>query len=138
MGGRDLLFQAQANLLGDAHKYAPEGKLIHLYGRQGNNHVELAAIDHGHGIPRELHSVALQLSRRLDKGRELPGDVWSRRSPNYIVASCCWKTPVTRTACHGFGISLAYPTTLRRISIFKISGDKTCAGSCSQWVLAGS
>lgn len=32
-GGRDLLFQAQANLLDNAHKYAPEGKLIHLYAR---------------------------------------------------------------------------------------------------------
>lgn len=74
VGDRDLLFQALANLVDNALKYAPEGEPIHLCAHYHGDHVDLSVIDHGPGIAPELRDVALQRFRRLDNVQDKPGD----------------------------------------------------------------
>ncbi len=73
-GDRDLLFQALANLVDNALKYAPEGMPIHLGAAQRGQWTEMMVSDHGPGIPAELWATAQQRFRRLENARGKPGE----------------------------------------------------------------
>lgn len=73
-GDRDLLFQALANLVDNALKYAPENKPIHLAAVQRGRWTEITVADHGPGIAPDLRGIAQQRFRRLDNARGKPGE----------------------------------------------------------------
>ncbi len=70
---RDMLFQAFANLLDNAIKYAPEkGSIaIHSYTKSNVWYLEIA--DNGPGIPEAEHEKVVQRFYRLDQSRTTPG-----------------------------------------------------------------
>lgn len=72
-GDRDLLFQAIANLLDNAFKYAPPGAPIRLAVSADAEWTEISVIDRGPGIPAEARELAVQRFRRLDNAANLPG-----------------------------------------------------------------
>lgn len=72
-GDRDLLFQAIANLLDNAFKYAPPGAPICLSAGVVDEWTEISVIDRGPGIPVEARELAVQRFRRLDNAANLPG-----------------------------------------------------------------
>ena len=65
-GDRALLFQALANLLENAVKYAAHGAHIVLLARVDGNWLELGVGDQGPGIPAALRGDAVKRFRRLD------------------------------------------------------------------------
>lgn len=73
-GDRDLLFQAIANLLDNAFKYAPAGAPIRLVAVAAEGWSEISVIDRGAGIPVAARDLAVQRFRRLDNAANLPGN----------------------------------------------------------------
>lgn len=72
-GDRDLLFQALANLVDNATKYAPAGGRIDLgLGREDGATV-VTVSDDGPGIPAAARERVLQRFWRLDDSRSTPG-----------------------------------------------------------------
>jgi signal transduction histidine kinase len=73
-GDKALLFQALANLIDNALKYAPAGLPITLraYNRQGFSY--LAVEDRGAGIPAQLSAKAIERFQRLDTSGNTPGN----------------------------------------------------------------
>lgn len=65
-GDRALLFQALANLVENALKYAAQGKYITLSVTLYRGWIALSVADRGPGIPPALHAKALQRFQRLD------------------------------------------------------------------------
>lgn len=65
-GDRALLFQALANLVENALKYAAEGKEITLGVKLYQGWIALSVADRGPGIPPVQHEKALQRFQRLD------------------------------------------------------------------------
>ncbi len=62
--------QVLLNLVSNAIKYIPEGKMIHIRWEKGpQNEVVLKVIDNGPGIPEEYHSRLFERFYRIDKGR---------------------------------------------------------------------
>jgi two-component system phosphate regulon sensor histidine kinase PhoR len=62
--------QVLLNLVGNAIKYIPEGKAIHIRWEKGDrNDIVLRVIDNGPGIPQEYHSRLFERFYRVDKGR---------------------------------------------------------------------
>lgn len=73
-GDPDLLFQALANLLDNALKYAPRGGQISVtLQRQGPETAELAVSDSGPGIPPSAHKQVFQRFFRLEASQSTPG-----------------------------------------------------------------
>ncbi|AGA92214.1 signal transduction histidine kinase [Thioflavicoccus mobilis 8321] len=72
-GDRDLLFQALANLVDNAVKYAPAGASIHIGLRRGEEAATVVVADTGPGIPAELHEKVFQRFFRVDDSRATPG-----------------------------------------------------------------
>lgn len=72
-GDRDLLFQAVANLLDNAFKYAPAGAPIRLVATGGAAWTEISVIDRGEGIPEAERALAVQRFRRLSNAANRPG-----------------------------------------------------------------
>ncbi|MBJ7222675.1 MULTISPECIES: sensor histidine kinase [unclassified Brenneria] len=71
-GDRALLFQALANLVENALKYAAHGKYITLGVKLYRGWMALSVADRGPGIPSVQHDKALQRFQRLDPGQQ-PG-----------------------------------------------------------------
>ncbi|CPR14340.1 HAMP domain-containing histidine kinase [Brenneria goodwinii] len=65
-GDRALLFQALANLVENALKYAAQGKDITLGVKLHQGWIALSVADRGPGIPTAQHQKALQRFQRLD------------------------------------------------------------------------
>lgn len=65
-GDRALLFQALANLVENALKYAAQGKDITLGVKRHRGWTSLFVADRGPGIPDALHEKAVQRFQRLD------------------------------------------------------------------------
>lgn len=72
-GDRHLLFQAVANLLDNAIKYAPAGSRITVGARAGEAAATLEVCDQGPGIPATARARVTQRFARLDQSRSLPG-----------------------------------------------------------------
>lgn len=73
VGDRELLFQAIANLVDNALKYAPEGSPVELHACRRDGALELSVADRGPGIPAAAQTSALQRFVRLDNARGKPG-----------------------------------------------------------------
>ncbi len=72
-GNRHLLFQAVANLLDNAVKYAPPGGRIVLALRATSGGPEISVADNGPGIPVHERERVLERFVRLDASRTTPG-----------------------------------------------------------------
>ncbi|MDR0276553.1 MAG: HAMP domain-containing histidine kinase [Paucimonas sp.] len=72
-GDRALLFQALANLIDNALKYAPPGLPISLRAQARNGHGELQVCDSGPGIAASQSERAMERFQRLGEGSETPG-----------------------------------------------------------------
>ncbi len=72
-GDRHLLFQALANLLDNAVKYAPPGTSIAVDAHRVGNVARLVVADSGPGISAADHERVTQRFARLDDSRSLPG-----------------------------------------------------------------
>jgi signal transduction histidine kinase len=71
---RQLLFQALANLVENAIKYAPRGGTIDVTAAARDGEVELTVADNGPGIPAADRQRVLQPFVRLDQSRSEPGN----------------------------------------------------------------
>jgi signal transduction histidine kinase len=72
-GNRQLLFQAIANLIDNAVKYAGPGRRISLAVEPGDGRPELVVADNGPGIPASDRARVLERFVRLDPSRSTPG-----------------------------------------------------------------
>ncbi|MCV9878668.1 sensor histidine kinase [Brenneria izbisi] len=72
-GDRALIFQALANLVENALKYAAQGKEITLGMTLYQGWIALRVADRGPGIPTVQHEKALQRFQRLDVRPQQPG-----------------------------------------------------------------
>jgi signal transduction histidine kinase len=72
-GDRDLLFQAFANVLDNAVKYAPEHGRIHIATASPEGRIEVRISDDGPGVPPEAREAVLERFVRLDDSRSQPG-----------------------------------------------------------------
>lgn len=73
LGSRQLLFQAIANLLENAMKYAPTGCRVTVEVAAANGGVALVVWDTGPGIPADMRGKVLERYVRLDQARSTPG-----------------------------------------------------------------
>jgi signal transduction histidine kinase len=74
IGDRDLIFQAIANLLDNATKYAPEGGTVELSLTRGRSGTRIRVSDTGPGIPPEERTRVLDRFVRLEASRSSPGN----------------------------------------------------------------
>jgi signal transduction histidine kinase len=70
---RQLLFQALANLIDNALKYAPPGGEIRIWAGPGADGPELGVADRGPGIPESERERVREPFVRLDQSRGTPG-----------------------------------------------------------------
>lgn len=73
-GDRALLFQALANLVDNALKYAPDGLPITLFATQNQSWSYIGVGDCGPGIPQALSSRAIERFQRLDTSGNISGN----------------------------------------------------------------
>src|SRR5262249_25794944 len=72
-GDRHLLSQAIANLLDNALKYTPEGKVaLSVETRAGKAHIEVS--DTGPGVPPDRRNIVFDRFVRLEGSRSTPGN----------------------------------------------------------------
>jgi signal transduction histidine kinase len=74
LGDRDLLFQAVANLLDNAIKYAPAHGRIELSLGGDHSHACITVTDSGPGIAEQHHQRVLERFTRLEDSRSTPGN----------------------------------------------------------------
>lgn len=72
-GNRQLLFQALANLIDNALKYAPPGGTVRVWAGRSGDGPELGVADQGPGIPEADRGRVLEPFVRLDQSRGTPG-----------------------------------------------------------------
>jgi signal transduction histidine kinase len=70
---RQLLFQALANLIDNALKYAPASGEVRIWARPGEDGPELGVADRGPGIPEGERDRVREPFVRLDQSRGTPG-----------------------------------------------------------------
>ena len=85
-GDRNLLFQALANLLDNAIKFAPVGTAIGVNAHQLDDYLQVLVSDAGPGIPATEHKRVTQRFARLDGSRSLPGSGLGLSLVNAVVA----------------------------------------------------
>jgi signal transduction histidine kinase len=72
-GNRQLLFQALANLIDNALKYAPAGGSVRVWAASGPDGPELGVADRGPGIAETDRARVIEPFVRLDQSRGTPG-----------------------------------------------------------------
>ncbi len=72
-GDRELLFEALANLVGNAIKFTPEGGQVRVAATQDDTGVHVAIEDSGPGIPEEERTAVLKRFYRSDEGHRHAG-----------------------------------------------------------------
>ena len=72
-GNRQLLFQALANLIDNALKYAQRGAAVAIWAKPLEGGAELGLADSGPGIPEAERERVLEPFVRLDQSRGTPG-----------------------------------------------------------------
>ncbi|GFM81747.1 hypothetical protein PSCICN_24390 [Pseudomonas cichorii] len=73
-GDRALLFQAMANLVDNALKYAPRNSTITLFARHRPLFATLGVADHGEGIPASATEQVVERFHRLHTSGDIPGN----------------------------------------------------------------
>ena len=94
-GDRDLLFEAIANLVDNAIKFAPENGQVELALTETVAGPLVEVADSGPGIPAEHRAQVFTRFHRLDKSRNVPGSGLGLSLVQAIVRM------------HGFSIALA-------------------------------
>ncbi|MBJ9973974.1 HAMP domain-containing histidine kinase [Pseudomonas sp. S75] len=72
-GDRELLFEALANLVGNAIKFTPEGGQVSIQAIERDDGVQVAIEDSGPGIPEQERTAVLKRFYRSDEGHRHPG-----------------------------------------------------------------
>ena len=72
-GDRDLLFQAVANLVDNAIKFAPEKGEVRLSLAAANGSASITVADNGPGVPEAAQNKVLERFYRLETSRSAPG-----------------------------------------------------------------
>jgi len=72
-GDRELLFEALANLVGNAIKFTPEGGQVRIAASQDASGVHVAIEDSGPGIPEQERTAVLKRFYRSEEGHRHPG-----------------------------------------------------------------
>ncbi|MBA1223494.1 HAMP domain-containing histidine kinase [Pseudomonas fulva] len=72
-GDRELLFEALANLVGNAIKFTPEGGQVQIAASQDDTGVHLAVEDTGPGIAEQERTAVLKRFYRSDEGHRHAG-----------------------------------------------------------------
>nr|WP_314480190.1 HAMP domain-containing sensor histidine kinase [uncultured Pseudomonas sp.] len=72
-GDRELLFEALANLVGNAIKFTPEGGQVQITAAQDDTGVHLAVEDTGPGIAEQERTAVLKRFYRSDEGHRHAG-----------------------------------------------------------------
>jgi signal transduction histidine kinase len=72
LGNPDLVTQVLVNLVGNAHKFTPEGGTITLRAAQEDNHLRVAIEDTGPGIAPEYHDKVFEKFTQLNR-KDGPG-----------------------------------------------------------------
>lgn len=72
-GDRELLFEALANLMGNAIKFTPEGGQVVVTALQNEAGVHIAIDDSGPGIPTEEREAVLKRFYRSEEGHRHAG-----------------------------------------------------------------
>jgi len=72
-GDRELLFEALANLVGNAIKFTPEGGRVRVLATQDDQGLHIAIEDSGPGIPEEERTAVLKRFYRSEEGHRHPG-----------------------------------------------------------------
>jgi signal transduction histidine kinase len=72
-GDRDLLFEAVANLVDNAIKFAPEGGKVDIELTRGDGETTVRVTDNGCGISEQEREAVLRRFYRSDKIRNTPG-----------------------------------------------------------------
>ncbi|MNH18460.1 Alkaline phosphatase synthesis sensor protein PhoR [compost metagenome] len=72
-GDRELLFEALANLVGNAIKFTPEGGQVAITATQDEAGVHIAIEDSGPGIPEQERTAVLKRFYRSEEGHRHPG-----------------------------------------------------------------
>ncbi|WP_231114207.1 sensor histidine kinase, partial [Pseudomonas putida] len=72
-GDRELLFEALANLVGNAIKFTPEGGRVRITATQDDSGVHMAIEDSGPGIPEAERTAVLKRFYRSDEGHRHAG-----------------------------------------------------------------
>jgi signal transduction histidine kinase len=72
-GDRELLFEALANLVGNAIKFTPEGGQVRIVATQNAQGVQIAVEDSGPGIPTEEREAVLKRFYRSEEGHRHAG-----------------------------------------------------------------
>lgn len=73
-GERDLIFQALANVIDNALKYAPAGSVIRVSLLRLRADAVISVADHGPGIPTESRELVFRRFYRLDQSRSSAGN----------------------------------------------------------------
>jgi signal transduction histidine kinase len=73
LGDRDLLFEAVANLVDNAVKFAPEGGKVNIELLRSDNNTIVRVTDSGSGISEQEREVVLRRFYRSEKMRSTPG-----------------------------------------------------------------
>lgn len=74
LADRDLIFQAIANLLDNAIKFAPAKSRVRIEGNKHEKGFEIVVCDNGPGIPEEYHEKVCRRFYRLDSSRTTAGN----------------------------------------------------------------
>ncbi|MNH24313.1 Adaptive-response sensory-kinase SasA [compost metagenome] len=72
-GDRELLFEALANLLGNAIKFTPAGGQVRMGASSEDGVVKIAVEDSGPGIPEDEREAVLKRFYRSEEGHRHPG-----------------------------------------------------------------
>ncbi len=91
-GDRHLLSQALANLLDNALKYAPEGRIV-LRAHEHGETVRVEIADNGPGIPADRREAVFDRFVRLEGSRSSPGNGLGLslvRAVAKLHAGACW------------------------------------------------
>ncbi len=72
-GDRELLFEALANLVGNAIKFTPQGGQVRMVASEDDQGVHIAVEDSGPGIPADEREAVLKRFYRSEEGHRHPG-----------------------------------------------------------------
>lgn len=116
LGDRDLLFQALANLVDNAIKYAPAGGSIRVSAHGASEASILSVADDGPGIPPSHRDKVFQRFWRADDSRSSPGSGLGLSLVD-AVAALHGAEVVLQDAAPGLRVELRFPAQASRAEV---------------------